>query len=466
MSVGWFVPRNGDGTGGGVPPVAPQQLRPRPCGYRPLLAPPVRDESLPGGARLLVLPRRTKQTVHLQGSLLAGHGLLGPERWSAASLLPDMLERGTASYSRLELARAMEDRGIELAVSGESFNPFEVAVSGRCLARHWRLILELAVEMLRRPTFPDEELEKLRQLRLGELAQSQEDTFLRAFEAFSRLVYPPGHPCFRRPVEERRQGLEACQVADLREVHGPLYGPASLVLALVGDVEPDEVAGALGELVAGWQGGRAAPPELPRRAAVDAQPGDIRVAMADKPNLDVVLGHPGGLRRGDPDFIAAQLGNSVLGHSTLSSRLGRRLRDREGLTYGVISRFFGASLLDGPWAATFSVAPTNLERAIGCAREEIARLVDQGPDDAELDDERSAMAGSYRVGLATPGGVARELARLARHGLPVALLDELPEQILATTRGQVVTAVTARIDATRLSLAVAGELVDPTPGRG
>jgi predicted Zn-dependent peptidase len=136
------------------------------------------------------------------------------------------------------------------------------------------------------------------------------------------------------------------------------------------------------------------------------------------------------------------------------------------LTYGVISRFFGASLLDGQWLTTFSVAPANLERALACAREEIARLVGDGPDEGELDDERSSMAGSYRVGLATPRGVAHELARLARHRLPVALLDALPEEILATTREQVVAALTVRIDPTRLTLAVAGELVDPTPGRG
>ncbi|MBP1620358.1 MAG: peptidase domain protein, partial [Acidobacteria bacterium] len=290
--------------------------------------------------------------------------------------------------------------------------------------------------------------------------------FLRAFEAFSRLVYPPGHPYFRRPLEERRRGLEGCRAADLEALHGELYGPASLVLAVVGDFEPDELTGFLGELLAGWQGGRATPPVLPRRTAADATPGEVRVPMADKPNLDVVLGHPGGLRRADEDFLAAQLGNSLLGHSTLSSRLGRRLRDREGLTYGVISRFFGASLLDGPWATTFSVAPANLERALACAREEIARLVAEGPEEAELDDERAAMAGSYRVGLATPGSVARELARLARHDLPVALLDELPDQVLATTRAQVVAAVTSRIDPGALSVAVAGELVDPTPAHG
>ena len=136
-----------------------------------------------------------------------------------------------------------------------------------------------------------------------------------------------------------------------------------------------------------------------------------------------------------------------------------RLRDREGLTYGVIARFFGASLLDGPWAATFSVAPANLERAVAAAREEIERFVADGPSEAELADERAAMAGSYRVGLATPGGQARELVRLARHALPVAEIDRIPERILATGRAEVAAAVRRHIAPHRLCLAVAGSLV-------
>ena len=203
------------------------------------------------------------------------------------------------------------------------------------------------------------------------------------------------------------------------------------------------------------------PPELSRRGPNDAEPGAAREPMADKPNLDVVLGCPGGLRRRDDDFLAALLGNAVLGQSTLSSRLGRRLRDREGLTYGVVSRFFGASLVDGPWATTFSVAPTELERALTVCREEIAGFVADGPTEAELADERAAMAGSYRVSLATPSGVARELARLARHGLPLAVLDALPERILGTTRDEVVAATVPHIGPESLSVAVAGELVEP-----
>jgi zinc protease len=455
VSVGYFIPKDADGGSGPVP----HAVRPRPCFYRTEIAPRVREAALADGGRILLLPRHSNTTVHLHGSLLAGHGLLGVGEWSAASLLPDMLERGTSSHTRIEIARLLEDRGIELDVSADGFNPLEVFCSGRCLARHLPLVLELLAEMLLTPDFPADELEKLRTLRLGELAQAHEDTFHRAFESFSRLTFPPGHPYCRRPFDERRAGLESLTREQLVAVHERLYGPASLVLALVGDFKVDEVERRLGELFGVAHGGCRDAPPIARRGPRDVSPGEARENMRDKPNLDVVVGHPGGLRRADDDFIAASLGNSVLGHSTLSSRLGMRLRDREGLTYGVISRFFGASLLDGPWAVTFSVAPPNLDRAVTAVREELTRFAAEGPSEAELADERAAMAGSYRVSLATPTGMARELARLVRHGLPVAEIDRIPESVLATGREEVAAAVRRHIDPDRLCLAVAGELV-------
>ncbi|HVN75649.1 MAG TPA: insulinase family protein [Thermoanaerobaculaceae bacterium] len=459
VSVGYFVPKNGRGGVGTVGRPAPRSLVPRPCHFRSNLAATVEETALPGGGRLLLLPRHTNTTVHLQGSLLAGRGLVEPGAWSAASIVPDMLERGTERHGRLELARIVEDRGIELDISGDGFDPLEVHCGGRCLSRHLPLVLELLVEMLQRPSFPAEELEKLRVLRLGELAQSQEDTFQRAYESFSRLVFPPGHPHYRRPLDERKTGLERVTRDDLVAMHQHLYGPASLIVALVGDFEPSAVARRLQRLLQGAQWGSGEVPPVPRRTAADVEPARVQEPIPDKPNLDVVLGHPGGLRRADADFFAAALGNAVLGQSTLSSRLGMRLRDREGLTYGVISRFFGASLLDGPWAATFSVAPTNLSRAEAATREEIARFVAEGPSESELDDERAAMAGSYRVALAGPGGQARELVRLGRHSLPVTEIDEIPGRILATGRGDVVEAIRRHIDPARLCVAVAGGIV-------
>ncbi len=459
ISVGYFVPRNGKAAGNGGLRSAPLSLRPQPCFLRRGLAGEVEHAALPGGGSLLLVPRHSNETVHLHGSLLAGHGLVPVPEWSAASFIPDMLERGTTRRDRLELARTLEDRAIEVDISAESLNPLEVSLSARCLARHLPLTLDLLAEMLFQPSFPPDEVDKLRTLRLGELAQAQEDTFSRAFEAFTRLVYAPGHPYYRRTVEERRAGLERLTRADLVAMHKRLYGSASVVLALVGDFLPEKVAARVARLLDGRQGGMSSLPPVARARPELAAPRQVHEPMADKPNLDVVIGHPGALRRADDDFFAAMLGNAVLGHSTLSSRLGLRLRDREGLTYGVVSRFFGASLVDGPWAATFSVADENLVRGVEAAREEIARYVKDGPTPAELDNEKAALAGSYRVSLATPGGKARELVRLARHAFPASEMDRIPERVLAIRRAEVLAAVRRHIVPAQLSMAVAGGLV-------
>ena len=210
LSVGHFVPRNG------VPGATPVRAQPGPLSVRPR---PCHWRSEPGqrGARPAPACRRAAAAAaaapQLHGppaGLAAGRPRDGrrSREWSAASVLPDMLERGTAALRRIELARAFEDRGVELDISGESFNPLEVFIGGRCLSRHLDLVFDLLFEMLREPTFPEDELARVRQLRLGELAQAQEDTFLRAFEVFTRLLFPAGHPYYRRRLEERRTGLE------------------------------------------------------------------------------------------------------------------------------------------------------------------------------------------------------------------------------------------------------------------
>ncbi len=456
LSAGFFVPRDGtESRGGAIPPIGP-----RPCELKAGILDGVHEIIYEGGARAVILPRRGNPTVSIYGTLLAGHGMVPASGWTAASLVPDMLERGTAARDRIAIARYLEDRGIEFGIATESFNPLEVTFSGRCLSRRLGGFLALLVEILRAPTFLEGELEKVRQQRLGELMQSREETFQRAWEAFSQLTYPAGHPWAMRSFEERRRGLESVAREDLTNVHRQLYGPRRLVLAVVGQLDLDQAAKTLDLAMAGWYGG-AEPPRHERRLPASAAPREVRIFMKDKPNVDVVLGHPGGLRRGDEDFIAAQLGNAVLGHSTLSSRLGSRLRDREGLTYGVISRFFGAGLLDGPWAVAFSVSPGSLEQAVAAAREELDRFFADGPSEEELEEQRQAFAGSYRVSLATPSGLARELARLLHHGLPLSELEELPARVVATPLAAVRRALREHLAPAHLCLAAAGELVDP-----
>ncbi|RMF82041.1 MAG: insulinase family protein, partial [Nitrospirae bacterium] len=122
------------------------------------------------------------------------------------------------------------------------------------------------------------------------------------------------------------------------------------------------------------------------------------------------------------------------------------------------SRFFGTLHVPGPWAVALSVAPANLERAVARCREIVSAYVEEGPTEEELAEERTAQAGSYRVGLATNAGVARELAAALAAGFGPEYLDTYPERLLAASREEVAAALRRHIRPGSLSLAAAGSL--------
>ena len=276
--------------------------------------------------------------------------------------------------------------------------------------------------------------------------------------ALTRHLYPEGHVHHRRKVDVRERELRSLSVADLEAFHQTTYGPASLVFAVVGQVKPDEVAHLLEKGLAGWQGGKTPPPrqESPELAA----PAQELLHLSDQPNLDIFLGHSGRLLRSDPDLVPAMLANACLGQSTLTSRLGVAVRDGAGLTYGIYSRFFGTTFVPGPWAVYLSAAPDDLERAVDLTRSVVAEYLTDGPTDEELEDERLAQAGGFRVGLATNSGLARALVTVLSTGLPLAFLDEHPRRLLEVGREEVLEALGRHIHPEHLVLTAAGSLAD------
>ena len=410
---------------------------------------------LPGGARLAVLVNPHAPTATVAGTLLAGPARATDGRFSVPGLVAAMLDRGTTKYSRIELARELEDHGLQLVVRASASTPTIVSFSAQGLAEELPRLVRLLVEVLRRPSFPATELDKIREQVLGSLVREREETSARAFAALTRGLYPAGHPLHRRPIEARENELRALTSEELAEFHNRAYGPATIALAVVGDVEAGRVTSLLEGELAGWDGAEEAV-FAPDEESVPGSP-EGRIQIADRPSIDVFLGHRGRLLRGDTDYPAAVLANSCLGQSTLTSRLGMAVRDGAGLTYGVYSRFFGTLLVAGPWATALGVSADNLDRAVGLSLEVIAKYVGEGPTEEELADERSALAGSYRVGLATNSGIARELVTALTAGEPVERLDRFPEQLLSVDRDQVVEAIRTHLHPDQIIVTAAGD---------
>jgi len=450
LTVGWFVPDGGGGADSAHPPA------PRPCYLRQPFADRVDLRDLPGGARLAVLANPHAPTVTIAGTVGAGLTAATDGRFTVPSVTAAMLDRGTKGHDRLGLARELEDHGLHLGVRAMANAPKVVSFSAQGLAEELDRLALLLIEVLRFPVFPADELDRLRQRILGALRREREDTSAQAYSGLSRRLYPVGHPLHKRQVEDRESELEGVTRDDLEAFHRATYGPGSLVLAVVGNVQADAVAAALSHRLEAWAGATPPMPEFP--VSGDGGHEATRIHLPDRPNLDFYLGHTGRLLRGEADLAAAVLANSCLGQSALTSRLGVAVRDGEGLSYSVYSRFFGTLGLPGPWAVSCGVAAGNLDRAVELCREVVAEYVADGPGETELEDERQAQAGAYQVGLATNAGIAGELVSTLTAGEDVSRLDEYPRQLLATTRDEVVEATRKHIRPDELTLAVAGTL--------
>lgn len=408
--------------------------------------------TLANGATVLVLENHAYPTVAIRVRLKAGRAYGGDSRL-LADVVARMLHRGTKRRDAMRFAEDVESLGAFLS---ESAGMLVVDVRAHALSEDTVTVLRDIAEMLREPAFEAAELEKVKTEIAAEIRQEQDSTDERAFERLTQIVLPSTHPFYRPGGERDAADLNSISLDDVRAFYARHYNGASLTLGVVGDVSASGVLAAAERLFGDWHGEAPEPIPCPDGLIVPAE--RVVVALKDKANADVVIGHASPLLRHDPDYLAAVIGNAILGQSTLTSRLGLRVRDTEGLTYGISSQFYGASLVSGLWYSSVTVQPANVDRAIASTVEELDRALRDGLTSAEVDDYKANFTGTFKVGLATNAGVASRLIEAEFFGFGPRYLDDFPSLVAAVTLDDVTTAIRKHIRTDRLVIVVAGEL--------
>jgi zinc protease len=411
------------------------------------------SKSLANGARFFVLENRFNPTVSISGSIYAGPLYAPPMRRLLAAATAGELLKGTRRRSKLEIAEELESRGASLGVSADASDPVGVDIVGSALSRDVELLLDTLAEVLREPSFPEEELEKEKERLVGAIRQQEDNTGARAWAAATRHIYPEGHPMRRRTAAERIASVESLQRGELAAHHAARYGAASFHLAIAGDVDAGRLLEGLARRFGDWERGPA--PDIPPLPIPPAAPAREDVILPDKPSADVVLMEPSDLSRPGSDFLPCSLANSALGQSSLTSRLGVRVRDVEGLTYGIHSSF-AASHVSGPFAVTLTVKPESRDAAVSSALDEIQRFLAGGMTDKELADEKSARIGRFLVDLAANSGIASAIDTSVYYGFGIGYLDEFPDLVSAVTRSKAEEAFARRVHPERFTIASAG----------
>jgi zinc protease len=177
--------------------------------------------------------------------------------------------------------------------------------------------------------------------------------------------------------------------------------------------------------------------------------------MPDKANADVILALPASLTRKDPSYLPTVLANSALGQSSLSSRLGVRVRDVEGLTYGIHSSFH-ATHVPGPFVISITVKPEMRDAAVASTLDEIRKFLREGMTEKELADEKSSRAGKFKVDLASNAGIAQAIDAAIYYGLGLPYLDEFPRLVAAVTREEANAAIARLVQPDAFTIVSAG----------
>lgn len=406
-------------------------------------------EQLENGITVLVYERPGAQSVVIEGYLRAGALAETAVNSGLASYTAVSLLRGSQNHSFEQIYEALESVGAELAFSS---GYHLTSLSAQCLAEDTDVILNLLADVLRQPSFPKPLLTQLQGQIITGLQMRANNTQQMASLTFRELIYP-NHPYGRSP-NGSLQTVPNLTPADVRQFHANHYGPKGMVICVVGALSPAQAVAKVNQVLGDWHNAEQQPlPSLPELEMINGRQRRHH-SMPDKYQSDIALGRPGPSRAA-PDYIAASLMNTVLGVFGMMGRIGKSVREAQGLAYYAYSSLQGG-LGPGAWVAAAGVAPDKVEPAISSILDEITRIQNELVPTAELADSQAYRIGSMPVGLETNSGIANVLADMELYNWGLDYLLQYPDLVRAVTPDQVQTAAQKYLSIENLGIAVAG----------
>ena len=416
-----------------------------------LLAERVREQQI-GPCRLFTLSTPVRSVVTWRGSFktypafAAGDDLI-------QDIVVSLLDKGTKSRDRFAIAELLEDKGAQVQFSSDGLY---VDISGRSLREDFLAAMEIVAEQLREPLFDSGEFEKTKARIAAALRRSMENTGAQASGALTRSIYDPAHPNYTPDPAERLERLAGIDVEAVRAYHASHFGSNHFTLVVVGDFDEEVVRKSVETNFSDWM--EHASTARFSESASPREPSSTVIPIPDKQNVDVRMGHPVSVRRADPDYVPLYLANYILG-GNFSARLMQIIRDEMGLTYGIRSGLYGvASDYAGHWQVAVTLSTENVDRGTSETVGVVRRFVEGGVTVEELSDKQTTVVGSFKVGLATTGGLGATLLKNAERGFDVGYLDRFPDEVRSVSLERVNEVISRHINPDHLHIAMAGML--------
>jgi zinc protease len=412
-------------------PDAPfRQTKPEPLASQsPFEAPAPAQRRLRNGARLLVVENHNVPLVAVTVLVAAGSNADPLDRAGLADFVANMLDEGTKSRTAPELAEAIENLAARLtANAGAEYT----RVSLNSLTETLPQALELLADVLVNPAFRPADIERVRGLMLTELLQKAANPSLVARDEMGRRLWGAKHP-WGQPAGGTPESLASIGQAELRKFHHTWFRPNNAIVAVAGDVSPDEAQKLLDARLARWRARPVprlklpAPPDLTARS----------ITLVDKPATSQSQVWVAGrlFEARNPDAVPMRVANYILG-GLFGSRLNMNLRENKGYSYGVRSQ---VSLMrdTGILLASGGIVAKNTPEALVEYEKELRAFSNGEVSDEELARAKEAYVRSLPSALETNDAVALSVAVLAFNGLPLDYFRTLPARIARVSKADV-----------------------------
>ncbi len=407
------------------------------------------ESKLTNGLRVLVLENHKLPTFAMQMVILSGGLSDPPDLHGLAQFTSQLLREGTRTRTSRQIAEQVDLLGAVLAANtGMSSISTDISASG--LTDSLDAVMDLFADVILNPTFPPEELAKLKTRTLTQLRMQRSRPGFLAMEMFSKVMYGD-HPASRIvPTEAEIQRLTP---ELLSKFHSTYYRPNNAVFAIVGDVKPSGIMALVEKTFGAWQSGDVPPTPIPRVKDT----GPSRICVIDRPGsvqTNFLLGTLT-IERTDSDFPALTVANRIIGGGP-SARLFMNLREDKGYTYGAYSSF-SAYKYRGVFQANTEVRTGVTDGAMKELTAEIKRLSEEKPPQEEFDNAKRALIGNFALQLESPQTLLANILTQKIYGLPSDYWDTYPRQISSVTPDDVQRVAAKYIDIKHLEVVAVGD---------
>ncbi len=401
----------------------------------------------PGGLEAWLVQDRTNPIITFRFTFRGGSSGDPAGKEGLTEMTASLLDEGAGDLDAEAFHARLEDGSFSI---GFDAGRDTIGGSLRTLRRNHVEAFDLLRLALTRPRFDAEAIERVRNQTLVGLLRAEEDPGSIAYKVMAKTFYPD-HP-YGRPSNGTRETVLGLTRDDFLEVVPRLMARDNLVIGVVGDTTPDEIA----RLIDQTFGGLPAKAVLPQVVVVPPKAsGETVVVRKVVPQSTILFAHDG-LMREDPDFYAAFVLNHILGGGSFSSRLYTEIREKRGLAYSVHTGLY-PSRNSAMWMGSAGTANARVGETIRLVREEWQRLTADGVTAEELRDAKDYLTGSYPLQFTSSGRIAAALVSLQLDNLGIDYIGKRNSLIEGVTLGDLKRVAARFLRPDRLTFFVVGE---------